>query len=127
MVDIIGDGHPKNPWGLYMIKPALAVVFLLAASAAQADEPVGFQRGMSLVTKYHCQSCHAVDKTLAGPSFRDIAKHYASDPNARGEVSTNILNGSTGAWGPTPMPPVPVSQTDLRPLVDFILSLTTPN
>jgi cytochrome c len=33
------------------------------------------------------------------------------------------LNGSTGAWGPLPMPPVAVSKEDLRPLVDWILSL----
>jgi cytochrome c len=112
-----------------MIKPACAVVLVVVAAVAtaQADEPVGFQRGMRLATKYNCQSCHSPDKTMAGPSFRDIAKHYASDPNARGEVSNNILNGSSGAWGDSAMPPVAVPEADLRPLVDFILSLTAPN
>jgi len=98
---------------------------LAAATAAQADEPVGDQRGVGLMQKYHCQQCHTMDKNLSGPSFHAIAKHYASDPNAREEVSANILNGSSGAWGALPMPPVPVSEEDLKPLVDWILSLTS--
>jgi cytochrome c len=96
----------------------------LAATAAQADEPVGDQKGLGLMQKYHCLQCHTIDKNLSGPSLRAIAKHYASDPNAHDEVSTNILNGSSGAWGPLSMPPVPVSKEDLRVLVDWILSLT---
>ena len=103
---------------------AFVLSLAFAALGAQADEPVGFQDGMRLVQKYNCQQCHAPYKTLAGPSFHDIAKHYESDPHARDEVSTNILDGSAGAWGATPMPAVHVSKADLRPLVDFILSLS---
>ena len=98
---------------------------LTAATAAQADEPIGDQQGFGLMQKYHCQQCHTIDKNLSGPSLRAIAKHYASDPNAREEVAANILNGSSGAWGPLPMPPVSVSDEDLKPLVDWILSLTS--
>ena len=103
---------------------AIPLLLVVAGVAAQADEPIGFQDGLRLMHKYNCQQCHAVDKTLAGPSLQAIAKRYASDPNARNEVAANILNGSTGAWGPLPMASVHVSQTDLRPLVDWILSLT---
>jgi cytochrome c len=103
----------------------ISLLLILAAAAAHADEPVGDQTGLKLVQKYNCQQCHSMDKPRTGPSFSDIAKHYASDPNARDEVAANILNGSSGAWGPLPMPPVAVSKEDLRPLVDWILSLTT--
>lgn len=102
---------------------AFLLLLALAAAGAQADEPVNYQEGMRLMHKYHCQQCHAIDKTLSGPSLRAIAKRYASDPHARGVVSTNILNGSVGSWGAVPMPPVHVSKADLRPLVDWILSL----
>ena len=98
-------------------------LILLAATVAQADEPVGDQTGLKLMQKYNCQQCHTIDKNQSGPSFAAIAKHYASDPNARDEVAATILNGSSGAWGPLPMPPVTVSKEDLRPLVDWILSL----
>jgi len=101
----------------------IPLILILAAAAAQADEPVSDQAGLKLVQKYNCQQCHTIDKTHGGPSFSAIAKRYASNPNARNEVAANILNGSTGAWGPVPMPPVAVSKEDLRPLVDWILSL----
>jgi cytochrome c len=104
---------------------ALVLILALAALQARADEPVGFAQGTKLMTKYHCESCHSIDKTMSGPSFRDVAKHYADDPHAREEVANNILNGSSGAWGmPLPMPPTAVPDGDLKPLVDWILSLT---
>ena len=99
------------------------LILILAAAAAQADEPVGDQTGLKLAQKYDCEQCHTIDRTRGGPSFSAVAKRYASDPNARNEVAARILNGSTGAWGPLPMPPVAVSKEDLRPLVDWILSL----
>jgi cytochrome c len=102
----------------------LPLTLLLTAAAAFADEPVGDQTGLKLVQRYNCQQCHSIDRSLSGPSFQAIAKRYASDPNARNEVAANILNGSTGAWGPVPMAPVAVSKEDLRRLVDWILSLT---
>jgi cytochrome c len=105
-------------------QPLLLLPLVFAASAASADEPVSFQEGMRLVQKYNCQQCHTAYKALAGPSFHDIAKRYESDPHARNDLSLKIVNGTVGAWGPNPMPPVPVSDQDLRPLVDWILSLT---
>jgi cytochrome c len=61
---------------------------------------------------------------MAGPSLRDVAKKYASDPHARAELSQSIVNGSSGVWDSTaPMPPSNVPASDLRPLVEWILSL----
>jgi cytochrome c551/c552 len=102
---------------------ALASLMLaLPLACARAAEP-GFGEGTKLASKYNCQSCHLLDKPAAGPSFRAIAKRYASDPNAQGELETTVRNGSTGAWGPTPMPGVDVPERDLKRLVAFILSL----
>jgi len=98
------------------------LIALIALQSARAEEP-GFAEGTKLAAKYNCQACHKLDKAAAGPSFRAIAKRYASDPNAQGELETNIRNGSAGAWGPTPMAGVDVPQSDLTPLVAFILSL----
>jgi cytochrome c len=102
---------------------AMPLILLLAAAATHADEPVSDRTGVQLMQKYNCQQCHSIDKPQAAPAFRAIAKRYASDPHARGELPSRILNGTFGAWGPLPMPPVAVSKDDLRPLVDWILSL----
>lgn len=103
---------------------SLLLALFAACVPALADEPIGFQQGMHLLAKYQCQSCHAIDRSLAGPSLHAIAKKYASDPHARGVLSESILNGSIGVWGSAvPMPPVAVPAKDLRPLVEWILSL----
>jgi cytochrome c551/c552 len=100
----------------------LGLSLAIRLASARAAEP-GFGEGTKLANKYNCQSCHLLDKPAAGPSFRAIAKRYASDPNAQGELETTVRNGSTGAWGPTPMPGVQVPERDLKRLVAFILSL----
>ncbi|HMK86653.1 MAG TPA: c-type cytochrome [Steroidobacteraceae bacterium] len=104
---------------------ALAALFAPGTvSVCRADEPIGFEQGESLMAKYRCQPCHAVDQTSsAGPSLRDIAKRHAADPHAQSELEQRIVNGSLGAWGPTPMAPVQVPHADLRKLVRWILSL----
>jgi cytochrome c len=104
----------------FLVPAALTLVLSLAC--ARAAEP-GFGEGTKLANKYNCQSCHSLDKPSAGPSFRAIAKRYASDPNAQGELETTVRDGSTGAWGPTPMAGVDVPERDLKRLVAFILSL----
>jgi cytochrome c len=98
---------------------------LCASNAVRADEPVSFEQGAKLMAKYNCQACHSQDKTMAGPSLRDVSKRYASNPNAQGELEQNILNGSSGAWGPAGnvMPATQIPETDLKPLVEWILSL----
>jgi cytochrome c551/c552 len=110
----------KSPFASLML--ALSLSTSLACACARAAEP-GFGQGAKLANKYNCQSCHLLDKPAAGPSFRAIAKRYASDPNAQSELETTVRNGSTGAWGPTPMPGVDVPERDLKRLVAFILSL----
>ncbi len=102
----------------------LDLFLVFAGSPSPADEPVPYQVGEQLAHRYHCLQCHDPYKTRSGPSFHDIAKRYESDPHARTDLSLKIVNGAVGAWGPTPMPPVPVAKEDLRPLVDWILSLT---
>ncbi len=97
---------------------------VIAAGLALADEPVSYATGQQLLTKYNCETCHALDKSLAGPSLKDIAKRYSSSPTAITELEAKVLNGSSGAWGgPTPMPGTAVPEADLRPLVEWILSL----
>jgi len=102
----------------------LTFLALTATGVALADEPVGFQQGMKLLTKYNCQTCHSVDNAKTGPSLHAVAKKYASDPHARSVLSESIVNGSSGTWdSAAPMPPTKIPDSDLRPLVDWILSL----
>ncbi len=102
-------------------------VFLFAlgsVAVAAADEPISDATAAKLMAKYNCQSCHSMDKSsLPAPALRDIAKRYASDPQAIGDLEQSVLNGSSGAWGAGTMPPNNVPDKDLRALINWILQL----
>jgi cytochrome c len=115
--------------GIIMFKRRVQALFVVvvttlgAVGIAAADEPISFTDGQKLIAKYGCQACHGIDTALSGPSFRAVAKRYSSATEATDELSANILNGSSGAWGNDAMPPQNVPPGDLRKLVHFILGL----
>ena len=51
-----------------------------------------------------CLGCHAINKKVVGPSFQDVAKKYANNPNAVAFLKNKILKGGSGSWGVVPMP-----------------------
>lgn len=105
-----------------MLVPLLLLA-LGGSMVAKADEPVGDASGNRLAAKYSCQSCHSLyDASLQGPTYRAVAKKYASDNNARDELSASILNGSSGTWGSNVMPSTDIPAGDLRKLVEWILA-----
>ena len=88
---------------------------LLAAPGAFADE--------ALAKKHNCTACHAVDKKLVGPAYKDVAKKYKGQ-NVAAQLEQKVKKGSQGVWGPVPMPPNPaVPDGDIKKLVDWILKL----
>jgi cytochrome c len=112
----------KRRWELPM-KMLVPVLLLALGAVAAADEPVADATGNRLAAKYNCQPCHSLyDSSLQGPTYRAIAKKYASDNNARDELSASILNGSSGTWGSNAMPSSSVPAGDLRKLVEWILA-----
>lgn len=85
--------------------------------AAGGDDPV--QR---LLNANACNGCHAPDKRVVGPSFREVAARYAGDPEASGRLATKIRTGGQGVWGQVPMPPASgLTDTDLKTLVGWVL------
>jgi cytochrome c len=95
---------------------ALAAFGLVAvASPALADE--------ALAKKYACTACHAIDKKLVGPAYKDVAAKYKGDAKAAENLAAKVKKGGSGAWGPVPMPPNPnVPDADVAKLVNWVLS-----
>jgi cytochrome c len=93
----------------------LAAVALCAAYPAQANE--------ALAKKHACFACHAVDKKLVGPAYKEVAAKYRSDKGAEAKLVDKVKRGSQGTWGQVPMPPNSnVPDGDVRTLVKWILS-----
>ena len=97
------------------------IIVLAAAAAIPASFPASAQE--ELAKKHACLACHAVDKKLVGPSYKDIAAKYRSDPGAEARLVDKVKKGSQGTWGQVPMPPnASVPDADVRALVKWILS-----
>jgi cytochrome c len=76
--------------------------------------------GADLAKSKNCLACHAVDRKLVGPSFKDIANRYTEKDSI--QLSTAIRKGGSGKWGPIPMPAnTQVSEAEAKSLVDWIL------
>ena len=76
------------------------------------------------MNKAGCMACHAKDKKLVGPSFKDIAAKYKGQGDAVAKLSDKVRKGGAGVWGPIPMPPNPaekISDGDLKDVVGSIL------
>ncbi|WP_029461531.1 c-type cytochrome [Serpentinimonas barnesii] len=70
-----------------------------------------------------CMACHAVDRRMVGPSFRDISARYAGQADAVARMTVKVQRGGSGVWGPVPMPANPrLSEADARRLATWSLS-----
>lgn len=91
-------------------------IALLASVPALADQ--------ALATSKNCMACHAVDKKLVGPAFKDVAAKYAGQAGAADKLATKIIKGGSGVWGPVPMPAnAQVNEAEAKKLAAWVLSL----
>jgi cytochrome c len=90
---------------------------LALTSSAFAADP------MELAKKSGCLACHAVDKKLVGPAYKDVAAKYANDKTAEAKLVDKVKKGGSGVWGAVPMPPNSlVKDEDIKTLVHWVLS-----
>lgn len=94
-----------------------AIAGLLGSTAAFADA------GADLAKAKNCLACHAVDKKLVGPSYKDVAAKYKGDKKAADALAATIKAGGSGKWGPVPMPPNNVTDDEAKKLASWVLSL----
>jgi len=77
-----------------------------------------------LAKQKNCLACHATDKKLVGPSYKDVAAKYKSDKNAAATLAKKIREGGVGVWGQIPMPANPqVNEQDAQALAKWVLSM----
>jgi len=97
----------------------LAAAVSLAASANAAES-----KGETLARTSGCLACHAADKKLVGPSYKEIADRYRKDKSAEAMLVQKVKAGGKGTWGDIPMAPnAHVKDEDIKTMVQWILSL----
>ena len=81
--------------------------FVIASLAAGLAVSAPAKADLQLATTKNCMACHAVDKKLVGPSYKDIAAKYAGQSDAAAKLEGKVMKGGGGVWGPVPMPASP--------------------
>lgn len=97
-----------------LLTGAALAVFATGTLAATPDETM---------TKAGCVACHAKDKKLVGPAFKDVAAKYKGQ-DATAKLMEKVRKGGSGVYGPIPMPPNPpekINDADLKAVVESIL------
>ena len=95
--------------------PVLALLFIAPVFADAVDDAM---------TKAGCMACHAKDKKIVGPSFKDIAAKYKGQSDLVAKLSEKVRKGGSGVFGPVPMapnPPEKISDADLKAAIELIL------
>jgi len=93
----------------------LAAVCVAALPAVANEE---------LAKKHACTACHAIDKKLVGPGYKEVAAKYRGDAKAEAMLVEKVKKGGVGVWGQVPMPPnSSVKDEDIHKLVAWILTI----
>ena len=92
----------------------MAAAGIVMAGQGQADE--------ALAKSKNCMACHAIDKKLVGPAYKDVAAKYKGDAKAPAMLAEKIKAGGKGVWGQIPMPPNNVTPEEAAKLAAWVLS-----
>lgn len=95
--------------------------FFVSAGAYAAVDATAAQ---ALAQKSACMTCHAMDKKVVGPGYKEVAAKYKGDKTAEAKLIKKVKDGGSGVWGNIPMPPNPqVKEEDIKTIVQWVLSL----
>lgn len=110
----------RSAGALSVVIMALAMASFGTAAAQSAPEATVVK---PLLAKGTCLACHAVDKKIVGPAYRDVAEKYRGDAKAVDHLAEKIQKGGSGVWGAVPMPPAAgISAAEAEILATWVLA-----
>ena len=117
------DTSKIDPTNLF-VSVEYAQGFDKAASTMGHQQGEAAISGKNIMLSLDCKSCHKEAEKSIGPSFIDVSKKYAKDPNASSYLAQKIIKGGGGVWGETAMAAHPaLPQSDVSQIVQWVLSL----
>ena len=94
---------------------------------AEAEPPAAnpaIAKGLELVGKSDCFTCHKVDEKFVGPAYQAVAERYTLSDAVLDTLSNKVIKGGSGRWGVVAMPAHPkLSKEDAKTMVTYVLSL----
>lgn len=94
------------------------------AEEADPSSNPDYEKGLELVGKNDCLTCHKVNEASTGPAYQAVAQKYANTPEIIDQLSNKIIKGGSGNWGAVPMTPHPnLAKEDAVAMVKYIMTL----
>lgn len=99
-----------------------------SSTTASATEDLSsnpdYTKGLELIGKSDCLTCHKVGDKLIGPSYKEVAAKYDNTEENITMLADKIIKGGQGVWGSIPMTPHPaISTDDAKAMVKYIFLL----
>jgi cytochrome c len=95
-----------------------------AAPANDLSSNPDYQKGVELIAKSDCLTCHKTDSKLIGPAYKEVAAKYENNDANVAMLASKIIKGGTGVWGQLPMTPhATLSEADAKALAKYVLLL----
>ena len=95
-----------------------------AALALSATTALTVLADPALAQSKNCMACHALERKVVGPAFKDVAAKYKTDKTAADKLAEKIMKGGAGVWGPVPMPAnAQVNDAEAHKLAAWVLTL----
>lgn len=92
----------------------------LTASGISVEDA---DKGLDLISKSDCLTCHKIEDRLVGPSYKEVANKYPVNDSTFGYLAGKIIKGGAGVWGQTPMSPHEgLSEEDARQMAKYVMS-----
>ena len=109
-----GSGKTKTDASTEEIKPAVADI----------SQNPDYQKGLELISKSDCLTCHKIEEILIGPSYQSVANKYENTPANVTMLAEKVIKGGSGNWGQVAMlPHAQLSQADAEQMVKYVLLL----
>jgi S-disulfanyl-L-cysteine oxidoreductase SoxD len=91
-----------------------------AARAAPAAAPAAEPAITKTLQQHLCLTCHGMDAKIVGPALLDVSRKYAARPDAVEYLTGKIRAGGSGIWGPIPMPPQSLPESDAQAIAKWL-------
>ena len=96
----------------------------VTAAVVDLSSNPDYQKGLELIGKSDCLTCHKVSDKNIGPAYKDVAAKYENTDENVKMLAGKIINGGQGVWGAIPMTPhTSLSEADAEQMVKYILLL----
>jgi len=94
------------------------------APAAETKDPEA-EKGLALVAKSDCFSCHKLKENSTGPAYSAVAAKFKNaDPATIDSLVQKVIKGGSGSWGEIPMAPHPnLPKEDVKSMIHYVLSI----